>query len=79
MDAASPGSAVGVRRRLDALPHDAAAVYTRAEGDHAQSVTLVHPALGLDVVQLVQQRSAGHVSEAVQRHVRRLHVAVREA
>ena len=78
VDAAGPRSVFGVRRRLDALPDDAAAVYPGAEGDHAHPVTLAHPALGLDVGELVQQRAARHVPEPVQRHARRLHVAVGE-
>ncbi|KAF8715510.1 hypothetical protein HU200_027166 [Digitaria exilis] len=79
VDAASPGSVVGFSRRLDALPHDTAAVYAGAEGDHAHSVTLPHPSLGLDVGELVQQRATRHVAKPVQRHVRRLHVPVRKA
>ena len=70
MDAAGPRSVFGVRRRLDALPDDAAAVYPGAEGDHEHPVTLAHPALGLDVGELVQQRAARHVPEPVQCHAR---------
>ena len=66
-----PGSAQGP-------PDGTVALEARAEGELPDPIATAHELLGLEVGELVPYGAAGGVAEAMQRHPRRLHVAVPE-
>jgi len=78
VDAVVPGPVGGRLDAAEALPHGAVALEPAAESDLPDAVAAAHPALGLDVGELVPEGAAGGVAEAVQRHAGRLHVARRQ-
>lgn len=64
---------------MQGTPDGTVALEARAEGELPDPIATADEAFGLEVGELVPYGTAGGVAEAMQRHPRRLHVAVAQA